>query len=43
MTINEKLSTIQTKFKSKKVDLTHSVNITSGQPKTFSKQQNPTY
>jgi len=64
MTIYEKLSKIQTKFKSKKsrfnsfgktknylkfrqslnrkkVDLTHSVNITSGQPKTFSKQQNP--
>jgi hypothetical protein len=49
MTIYEKLSQIQTKFKSKKsrfnsfgkVDLIHSVSITSGQPKTFSKLQNP--
>ena len=42
MTINEKLATIQTKFKSKKsVDLIHSANTTSDQPKTFSKQQNP--
>ncbi len=41
MTINEKLATIQTKFKSKKSGLTHSANITSDQPKTFSKQQKP--
>ena len=27
----------------KKVDLTHSANTTSDQPKTFSKQQNPIY
>ena len=35
MTINEKLSQIQVRFKSKKVDLIPSVSITSGQPKTF--------
>ncbi len=34
MTINEKLATIQTKFKSKKVDLTPSASTTSDQPKT---------
>ena len=27
----------------KKVDLTHSANTTSDQPKTFLKQQNPFY
>jgi hypothetical protein len=63
MTLNEKLATIQTKFKSKKsrfnstkswllsrlnlnrkkVGLIHSANITSDQPKTFLKQQNPFY
>ena len=34
MNINEKLATIQTKFKSKKVDLTPSASTTSDQPKT---------
>ena len=42
-TINDKLATIQTKFKSKKVGLIHSANITSEVPKIFSKQQSPFY
>ena len=41
MTLNEKLTTIQTKFKSKKVGLTRSANITFAVPKTFSKLLNP--
>ena len=43
MTLNDKLATIQTKFKSKNLDLTPSANTTSDQPKIFSKQQNPFY
>ena len=41
MTLNDKLITIQTNFKSKNLDLILSANTTSDQPKTFSKLQNP--
>ena len=41
MTLNDKLTVIQTRFKSKNLGSTHSANTTFAVPKTFSKQQNP--
>ena len=43
MKLNEKLATIQTKFKSKNLDLTALANIISEVLKTFLKQSNHIY
>ena len=41
MKLNEKLATIQTKFKSKKVDITPSVSIISDQRKIYLEATKP--